>query len=636
MTGFLSFSIDSIKKRKELQMLIIIQIFLAFLVYYFIMIADIVISALFESDVAENLINTSFVNLWGAFFIIMTVIAFLFTSLLLIYVLRLGLFYQSRDMAIMIGIGGLYETIQNFFLVQLLLMNVLSNLVGIIIAVIVTLFTVIVSNIFFSTIVQLNFIYFDKQVIVVFIIIFFLTYLVSAKFITNQLSRYQDSLYNDKIDFNESSENNFLVKLFIWGKKPINGFTKITIRFSRLNIMRYSFVFIMSLLINIIYSFFLISLVFGSLVVSDSTSSIMTSGIGENNYLIVDSRQSEFFKKSFIINTNYDFKMSFQYTNSLFSYSKVLNIINSSGLIDSIVDERIIIYKNMNGITPSKSIDSEKFNEGIFDSGTIKHTEGFIIGLGSSSPNSPNWKFYGEDPKDILNSNNIVVGEKLAWNLFADPLRGKVYLDENSKVMFQSKSLILDPFLKGNTMYMNLNTFGSFFNIHPDYRNMIIIHSTDEHEIKNLKTNLLKNAPQLVLLSTNDFILKNNDFNSLFMVFLLVQSIPLLIIYCFISMTYFRQIIEERSQQLDTLKALGCKLIDFQSIIMKEIDAFTFWGLTIGFVFANFFIIQMVVPFPIININSLLITISILIFPYIIIRKLILKEIMSKYAKYIF
>lgn len=630
MTGFLNFTKDSFKKRKELQHLFLIQVLIATILYYLIIIADILVVTFYSSS-ASNLLNASVSNYWGAFFLILTVIALVFTIAIILFTLRLMIFYQVKDISIMIGIGGLIETIENFFLVQLVLMCLIANLVGIITAYFVSFVVILLSSIIFPFQSALRIAIPDYQVIIVFIILFFSTYLLSAKLVSSLMKKSFEDLQNDKVDFNEGNDNNFLARIFIWGKKSKDGFIDIKTRIARLNIMRYSFVFIISLIINLFYAFFLISLVFGTIVVSDTASNVMMTGTGgENTAIIVKNGFEMFFKDSLLIDSNFNIS-DVNLQNSFFSFQSLLPILQSHNITN--VDERIILTKEILASNPTQNIDpNDPVNTGN-DPGSLRRGIVFTIGINPLKA-IPKWNYYGNNPVNI-SSNSVFVGEKLAWEKFTNPIEGKLYFSEKTISTFTVKSIILDPMFKGNTLYMDLFYLQSFFNLNENNRNLIFISYSSVEILNQIENELQNSTLNLSIIPLNSVIKHNTDFNFVFSIFLMFIGIPLLIAYFYISNSYSEQILRERLAQLNIIKILGGNKDSFISIILKEIDGFSFWGLLIGYVLAMYFIVEMTIPFPIVSTLSLIISMIIIIIPYFINRRLFKQRILVQYDCFI-
>ena len=153
--------------------------------------------------------------------------------------------------------------------------------------------------------------------------------------------------------------------------------------------------------------------------------------------------------------------------------------------------------------------------------------------------------------------------------------------------------------------------------------------------LKQLTTAIEAVNPNISVYSLNSSLQHNANFNTLISIYLLLVGIPLLIVYFILSDSYSTQIIEERRQQLNLFKVLGGNMEKYRSIILKEIDSFSIWGLSLGYIFAMYFIIQMTVPFPVVTIYSLIFSVLILAIPYYIIRKRIITRIDKLYNNYV-
>ena len=632
MTSFISFTMDSFKKRKELMHLFYIQIFASIILYYLVALADILIKTFYNTSV-RNLLNASVSSYWGAFFIILTIIAIVFTIGLVLFTIRLMVFYQTKDISVMVAIGGLIEIIENFYLIQLLLMCLFSSIIGIAVAYTTILVIVLISEIIFPIQYTLVVPFPDFQLLLVFIVFFFTTYLISGRMIANHVKKYHEELIADKIDFNNGKDDNIIARLFIWGKKNADGFINLTTRISRLNIMRHSFVFLISLIINVLYSFFLVSLLFGTIIVADTTTNISYTGIGgDNTAMIVNKDYSSFFKDSFYL----DSKVSISSTNldnSYFSLSTVLPVLQSFNITQ--YDDRVVFIKNVSVQNPPINVnpnDPSNSPQGNYI-GSLVNARPLTIALDPTKA-IPFWNYYGENPKSLTGS-SIFVGEQFAYRNFRSPMNGNLYFDANPTILFTVKSIVMDPLLNGNTLYMNMNTYQQLFRPNSALRNIIFIKVESNSILNQLTSAIEKVNPNLSVYTLSNVLQHNADFNMLISLYLLFVGIPLFAVYFVLSDSYEQQIIEERKHQLNLIKVLGGTFKDYQSIIMKEIDSFSKWGLSIGYVIAMLFIIQMTVPFPVVTIYSLIFSVAILIVPYYISRRRLLKRIHELYENYV-
>lgn len=632
MTGFISFTTDSFKKRKELVHLLYIQIFATFIMYYLVILANILTASFYKSS-AQSFLNASVSNYWGAFYVILSVVAIVFASAVVFYTLKLMIFYQTKEISIMMAVGGLLETIENFYLVQLVLMSLISNIIGILFGYILVFISLLIVSIFIPTDLLITIPFPDYQLILIFIFFFFVIYFVSAKSVSSVITRYNEDLIQDKVDFNNGKDDNILSRLFIWGKRSKEGFIHLTTRIARLNIMRHSFVFIISIIINILYAFFIISLVFGTLIVSDTTSNISYTGIGgDNTAIIINKNYADFFTNSFQLSSKTS-TSDFNFTDSLFNYKTVVTMLTDHNL--STIDDRIILQKNVNAYSPATNVNPNNQNNNPSGNnlGSVRYVTPFVIAI-NPEHSIPFWNYYGSDPKNIT-GNNLFVGEQFAYDSFQSPMDGVIRFPDSIQTAFTIKSIILDPIFKGNTLYINMNTFDSLYKPDTNLRNLLFVRIPNSDTFNAVSSELAQLNPNLSIISLHGVIAHNADYITYLSVNLLSVGIPLFVIYFFINEFYNRQIIEERKQQLNLLKILGSNLNNYRSVIIKEVDAYSFWGLLIGFLLALYFIIEMTVPFPIISLFSIFISISVLIIPYFIIRRRLIQQIDEIYQNYL-
>lgn len=635
MTSFISFTIDSFKKRKELLHLFYIQVFVSFILYYIVALSDILVETFYKTSIT-NVINSAVSNFWGAFFFILTFIAVLFTIAFILFTIRLMIFYQTKDMSVMIAIGGILEVIENFYLVQILLMSVVSSAIGVLVAYIFILAIIFISEIIipirFSLVVPFP----DYLLIIIFLFFFFSTYLISGRLIVNIAKRYHEDLSQDKIDFNNGKDDNIIARLFIWGRKKKDGFIDLTTRIARLNIMRHSFVFLISLIINLLYAFFLISVLFGTVIVADTTTNISNNGIGGNNTaMIVNKNYASYFETAFQFDSsinNNGVKFSY-FTDSFFNYRNLLSTIQSFNITS--IDDRVIIPMNIYAQNPSQTFNpnATPVNPGGNDFGSLVQATPYIIALNPSN-SIPTWDFYGTNPKNV-SGDSITIGEHFALTTFKSPMNGQLYFENNSRTIFTVKSIVLDPLFKGNTVYMDISEYISLFRPNPTLRNIIFIKVTSESMLNGLNKAIQQINPNLEVVSLNPVLTYNANFNTLISTYLLFVGLPLFAVYFILTDSYNKQIIEERKQQLNLIKVLGGGIDKYRAIILKEIDGFTRWGLIVGYILAMYFIIELTVPFPVITPFSILFSIAILAIPYYISRRRLIKKIDQVYNSFI-
>lgn len=631
MTNYLSFTMDSFQKRKELLHLFYIQVFIAIVLYYIIVLSEVLIHAFYQTTVT-NLINYSISSYWGSFFLILIMIAIVFTSILVLFTIRLMIFYQTKDISVMIAVGGITEIIENFYLTQLLLMCLVSGVTGIIVAYITVIIIIIFSDIFLPLKLSLSITFPDPFLIIIFLIFFFSTYLISGRLVSNIVKKYHEDLIQDKIDFNNGTDNNIIARTFIWGKKNADGFIKLTTRISRLNIMRHSFVFLISLIINLLYAFFLISVVFGTVLVSDTTTNIAYSGIGgDNTAMVVNKNYVQYFKEAFYLDSTENFyNVSLQ--NSFFNYASVLPVLKAHNI--SHFDDRIIVDKNITVRNYPTSVDpTATTNNGGPYLGSVAETNAMIVALNISQA-IPSWHYNGANPKQ-LSGNSIFAGQQFAYHYYKDPFNGDFYFSSNSKIQFSIKSIVMDPLFKGNAVYIPTSTYLSMFKLNKYQRNMILIKVPHNTNVNQLASAIQSVNSNLTVYSLNSVLNHNSNFNTFVSSYLLLVAIPLFIVYFILTDSYTKQIIEERRPQLNLIKILGGDIGTYRSVILKEIDSFSLWGLTIGYVGAMFFLIQMTVPFPVVTPYAVLFSIAVLVIPYFIIRRRLIGKINDLYNTFV-
>jgi hypothetical protein len=325
----------------------------------------------------------------------------------------------------------------------------------------------------------------------------------------NTSKRFQDSLTNDTIDFTSGKETNFLAKIFIFGRAK-NGVIDIVTKMTRLNIMRRSFAFFLSLITTILFVFILMTLIFGSFVISDSLNASFYKGTGgENTVMIVQKSHETFFSKAFNLfeDRTQENEDDFDFSESKFNYIPIQKFLNNTRPEDLQIDDRLFLEKEVEGATPSSQIEGVIEND--INPGISRKSKGFLVGINNPIPK---WDYYGRNPQefDNFNPNELIIGEKLVWDLFVDPFKGWLFFQDRPTSTFTVSSILIDPFLGGNAVYMQFDKLISLYKLNRNDRNVILLNTANSSYISFLKLKLRSINPDLTVFHKKYVITRNN------------------------------------------------------------------------------------------------------------------------------
>ena len=406
MLGLWTYAWHSLKMRKESKYLLIGQALVLSSSVFALLLAASLTETLFRYD-NQLIINSSLSNRYAAFSIIIAVLSFISALVFYLMTIRTLLRYKKSDIALMIAVGGLLERIQNMLITEIFLFAFLANLLAVVFG-IVFYFIAIDVLIFFQTSVLLNL---SLEIpffsILVFSIIFLIiSYIISAFIVLRVSKTYYVTLLEQQITPIKNPEK--WTKWLIWSRKRINT---ITLKLARINFTRTFFSVIGHVLTFVVMSAVLVSIVFGSILVHDSTIHAMDTGIGGNNVYVITTPALE----NFII-SGYRLFSSLppipNTLNSTFSYQTLQQALIHAQMNNLILDPRLITYTQVEGI-PNIVI-SPTSPANVVSTSQVANL--YVVGMNFDQSVSQ-WEYFGQNPHN-LTANQAALGEYGAYSLF--------------------------------------------------------------------------------------------------------------------------------------------------------------------------------------------------------------------------
>jgi ABC-type antimicrobial peptide transport system permease subunit len=193
--------------------------------------------------------------------------------------------------------------------------------------------------------------------------------------------------------------------------------------------------------------------------------------------------------------------------------------------------------------------------------------------------------------------------------------------------------MLIDPLLKGKTIYISFSQLSTVFDINLDLRNLGIVKIDSTETFQKISQTLGELVSPLVLVPLQPIIDRNAEFqNSLGNVLLLIVF-PTILAYIIAIITYSTTIIDFRREIFHILKSLGADRKTIEVSVSKEIWGMVFWGFFIGTFSGLIFILGLVIPVPVISIEAILIFAAILLVTILTIKKFISFYIDKYYEK---
>ncbi|MHA2365679.1 MAG: hypothetical protein ACXAC7_17105 [Candidatus Hodarchaeales archaeon] len=604
MAGAWRYGWTSLKKRQELKYLLLGQLIILITTYYTITLANILSSSLIRLGTTVTF-NLSLINIFGSFVTIIAVVSFLSSIWFYFITLRILMFYQARDLATMIGVGGLVGNIRTFMVTPIMLIMILANSGAWLIANIFLYGSILVIN-SISHNITFPFVYNfpDLMSIVLWVIFLMISYIGASIAVVSATNKKQDIIIYEQIEPVEKISKG--ANLFVWAKKQ-----KLTTKLARINILRSSHIFLPNLFGYAVLALFFVSLVFGSFVLRDSTINTVEQGIGKNNYAIVKSDFQDFIREGFLL---YSSKNDPHLLNgSSFSKQSVVQGLRNANLSTLPIDDRLITYFRVGGRTPPMHT--------IYD-------EMYVIGVSMNQTNV-NWQYDFKNPKE-LTGNEIALGESAYWYLFPNSSRGTLLIMDHPTRIFSVKSVLKDPFLNGKTIYIPINKLIPLIGVNSDERNVIFIEIDDSTIVPKVEKVVKELGQDFVLVPLNPIIQRNRETQDVLGIILLILIFPVIFTFVLTGRNYTLHIIEQRIDLLRTIKALGASIRDITQIIENEIRGLIVWGFSLGIISGYFFITELVISNPVISNTTIFLT----IFPIIITVMLIIKASRKQIVKF--
>lgn len=610
--GISKYGKNSFKKRNELNELLISQIIILSTAYFLLALFPIFESA-FGSFSDNILFNTSLLNFHGIIVKALAILVFLLTLTITYNSLNLLNSYLLEDFLVMISVGGLDDNIMNYQSGPFVYFVILSNIKSFIFAHIIGIFF----NIFLSLIFKeipfqlINFLP-NIFILVGCIVNIFISLLLTGKIVSHNLSTNIEILKNYQVDtnFEKSTISSFFLFAFFKNTK-----SRLSIKIASFNISRLSLTFILNILNYILIALIISSSIIGIIVVNDTADITMKEAIGENSYAITKQTMEQFISRAYDLGDQSD-NLDILLDNSFYSRDLILDVLDELHISHSFLDERIILKEKL-------KITYNLINFAYYDS--------FVVGY---NPDNffPNFRNFALNNPKTITQNGIMFAN---WNLLSNPSQSSFVFDSNPNKVFKFDSLIQDPFVKGNAIYVRLDSVTqSFFAGDSNTRNVIFLKNININEINSLRTKL--NSIGFSLIDMQKIIEKNSFSIRILGLSLVIIVIP--ITYAFVALIgkYSIHIIYKRKTLLNTLKMLGAKRDFINDIVWSEIKGFITWGSIIGVLLSIVLVFGLFIPNYIISIHLVIVFVS---FSFIVINfvfKQVQGSITGFYNCYIF
>jgi ABC-type antimicrobial peptide transport system permease subunit len=555
------------------------------------------------------LINTTLTNRYAAFVIIIAFLSFI--SAVSFYLMTLRTLFQTKkkDVALMLASGGLIEKIQDRLISELMIISVLSNLVSILIGNILfyfAMFYLVFQN--FQIFIQITFMDVLTFSIIFSVIFFIISYIFASFIVIRSVKNYYSEIL--------SGEILPLQKIRIWSHFfiPSTKIEKIITKLARINFSRTFNIVKSHFLSLLLLTAILASVLFGSFSIRDSTIQAMDQGIGnENLYAISDPNMREFIENGYSLFSQTNSSLDF--LNFTFSETITKNLLINQGISSKDIEFKLITYVTVTSIY-EQDIDPNNYN-------IFRQTgETFLIAQ-SMNETFSNWQFFGKNPK-LLASNEIAVGESTAWEILTNPLENRedLLINKTSKT-FTVKTMLIDPLLKGKTIYISFSQLSAVFDINLDLRNLGIVKIDSTATFQKISQTLSELVSPLVLVPLQPIIDRNAEFQNSLGNILLLIVFPTILAYIIAIITYSTTIIDFRREIFHILKSLGADRKTIEVSVSKEIWGMIFWGFFIGTFSGLIFILGLVIPEPVISIEAIFIFATILLLTILTIKKFI-------------
>ncbi|OLS19556.1 MAG: hypothetical protein HeimC3_45040 [Candidatus Heimdallarchaeota archaeon LC_3] len=619
--GAWSYGWNNFHSRNESKYLLLGQsVSLASSIFAFLLAANFTESLIRFDD--GLLINTTLSNRYAAFVIIIAVLSFI--SSLFFFLMTLRTFFQTKkkDVALMLAVGGLIEKITDRLIAEILIISLLSCLLSILIGNFLFFFVSIYLSILnFDVFIQVSFM--DMLTIsLIFVLTFLiLSYIFASIIVVRSIKKFYTEILSGEIQPE--------LKLPIWISFfiPSTKANKIVHKLARINFSRTFYLvkshFLSLIMLTAIFS----SVLFGTFSVKDSTIQAMNQGIGDENlYVIVDPKLENFVRDGYSLFSPTN--LTINLLNYSFSENNVREILNSEKITNNNIEFKIITLVSVLGIYERYISDNQY-------SILTKRGDTFLIGQ-SMKDSFSNWQFFGKDPKS-LNENQIAVGESTAWEILNNPLENKEQLQINkSAIRFSVETMLIDPFLKGKTVYISTQQMISIFNLNSNLRNFAIVKINSTNNFIRISEKLNNLEIPLTLIPLDPIIDRNIEFQNSLGNILLLIIFPTILAYIIAVIIYTTTIIDIRRNILQILKSLGANMKVIEVSVSKEIWGMVFWGFFIGSLFGLVFILGLVIPQSVISFIAVFWYLTILIITGLVIKYLITHYIENYYKNFLY
>jgi len=207
------------------------------------------------------------------------------------------------------------------------------------------------------------------------------------------------------------------------------------------------------------------------------------------------------------------------------------------------------------------------------------------------------WLIFGR----LLNETDVysaVIGDSLAWEMFADPEKQSVRVFEKN---FEIVGMCLDPLNNGNVVYVPLNALSTLVNEQPNHNFLFL--KIDPLRRSQILSEIEKKVSGTVFapVELNEVLGKHMDFLGYVWSFVMFLSFFSLATATVCLVSYMMLSITGQQRELGIMRALGAKPKAILKIVFTQALIVTMISWAIGVFVGLFFTLVFLIPEPIIS-----------------------------------
>lgn len=509
-----------------------------------------------------DFLNPTLLSLYVLFFLSTCLVSFLSGLYLYILTSRLIVDYQKPNLAIMVGVGGFSENISSRLIAQGLLVGLLSNTTGIIgglLFVVVIVFALNLTGSFLQLNLSLDWLLFFF--LGIWLLLTLTAYIVMSVVVQKALAKPFEDIVAEEVD--PAHEVSFVTKLVVWGRDNLG--TKL----ARINVQRASHLFFNNLVAFALLSFFLFSLVVGSMVVRDTTTVSLEGVFGEGTYAVVKEGFSGLVEDGFRLFPKKDPPSNL--TKSYFSITALQQVLESQGLSDVAVDDRV------------GSVERVQARDGYYAS---RYDYLYVFGIDPDNLIST-WRYNYDEPHSLA-MNEVNIGEWVERNMMRNATYTELLVPSRPSKIFGIRSVLQDPSFRAKTVYMNQDVYIDLFDMNPDLRNLCFIPLPPSTLIESLSDAL--GDVGLILIPLDPILDSNKADLRVLEGVTMSLTIPTVFGVLVTVANFTGHVLNHRREQLAILKAVGGQQRLLTDVVNREVLTSLGWGSLMGMLVACWFV----------------------------------------------